>query len=228
MQNTTDRDGTGLARSKEESYNLKGRVIMKPGQILEFPKEQSARVRVQAKVRNQKAVLALSILSVVILSVITNQFITRPRTMDASNRGIASVGSTQFQAAEVRWEHALANELSNGHDLKGHIAERPSLRDELLFGTLEGRYGARLKEGRVLSLELLQSADSPSGISLSDRSAFLSKYKNVLAAEYSRVGLQSKSDTQEIWSLVDEDRTVVGQAKFSFDAEGRVSSLTLE
>lgn len=201
---------------------------MKSGQILEFPKAQSARVRAQAKVRNQKAVLALSILSVVVLSVITNQYIARPSQTAASSRNIASVGSTQFQAAEVRWEHALANELSRGHDLKGHIAERPSLRDELLFGALEGRYGAHLKDGRVLSLELLKATDGEQGLTLGDRSAFLAKYKGVFAVDYSRVGLLSKTDAQEIWSLVDEDRTVVGQAKFNLDSEGRVSSFTLE
>ncbi len=202
---------------------------MNAGQILEFPKKQSIRVRAQAKVRNQKAVLALSILSVVILSVITNQFITRPMGNSGGSRGIASVGAA-VPAMDVRWEHELARELSQSKDQarEAHLAERPSLKDELLYGALEGRYGARLKDGRVLSLEFVNSMAGETALEVKDRSAFLSKYKGVFAVEFDRAGLLSSDSNQETWNLVNTDRTIVGQAKFFFDTDGRIASLLVE
>lgn len=199
---------------------------MKAGQVLEFPKENSVRVRAQAKVRNQKAILALSILSVVMLSVLTNQYITRPHDAKGQSRGIASVAAP-MNLSDVRWEHELARELAVTKDSReAHLAEKPSLKDELIFGALEGRYGARVLNGRIAQLEFANVAGEEA-LKVDDRAAFLTKYREAFLLNFERVGLASTSSEHEVWNLLNSERTIVGQARFSFDGQGRVLSMTL-
>lgn len=198
---------------------------MKNDNVIPFPKEQAVRVRVRERHTHQKAVLALSILSVLMLSVLSNQWLTRP-TSSTNSRSIASVGSVS-SVADVKWEHELARELSRSKGVGAHLAEKPSLRDELVFGELEGRYGVRMKDGRVESIEYSTARDGETPLVLKDRAAFLMKYRSLLSVDYDQAGLVGSADGQETWNLLGDGRTIVGQAKFQLDAEGRVLSVTL-
>lgn len=199
---------------------------MKNDNVIQFPKEQAIRVRLRERNTRQKSVLALSILSVLMLSVLSNQWLTRTNDQ-VHSRGIASVGPAA-SVSDVKWEHELASQLSNGKGVTGNMAERPSLRDELVFGDLEGRYGVRIKDGRVESLEYTAAnREGETALELKDRSAFLMKYRSVLAVNFAQAGLASKADGQEVWNLLGSDKTIVGTAKFSMDASGRVTAITL-
>lgn len=199
---------------------------MKTNNVLQFPKEKIARQRRRDRVGQQKAVLALSILSVLILTVLSNQWITRPETSQGNGRTIASIGPMDGGGANVRWEHELANQLSKSQGLAAHLGVKPSLRDELVFGALEGRYGVRMKEGRVETIEFA-ARDGEQPLVLKDRGAFLTKFGSVFAVSYVDAGLAEKSDSEEVWNLMSEDRTIVGRAVFRLDQQGRVSALSL-
>lgn len=196
---------------------------MKNDNVIQFPKEQAVRVRLQERNTQRRSVLALSILSVLMLSVISNQWLTKS-SEQAHSRGIASVGEVTI--SNVKWEHELANTLSSAKGVSGNMAERPSLRDELVFGELEGRYGVRIKDGRVESLEYT-AREGESALGLKDRSAFLMKYRSVLAVNFDQAGLASSAPGTETWNLMNSDKTIVGTAKFSLDQSGNVTSINL-
>ncbi len=207
---------------------------MKTGQVLEFPKSQTARVRAQSRVRNQKAALALSILSIVVLSVITNQYISKP-IVTAGNRSIASVSAVpaEIQTQEIQWEHELAMQLSKSSEKKAFLAETPTLKDELLYGELAGMYGAKFTEGRLASLQLQEKGNDVGnseglGLKIENREKFLQKYRGLVSVPFARVGLASSIDGHETWNLISNDRTIVGQVQFNFDNEGRMISMNIE
>jgi hypothetical protein len=200
---------------------------MKKNNVLQFPKEQVVRVKLRERAAHQKAVLALSILSVLMLSVLTNQWLTRPEGANASlmgNRGIASIRPLSA-ASDIKWEHNLAQELSKSSGMPAHLAVKPSLRDELIFGSLEGRYGMKVSNGLVESLEFINNGDE--ALVLKDRAAFLKTYRNVFAIEYADAGLVGVKDGFEVWNLVGSDRTIVGQAHFKLDDKERMTSLSI-
>lgn len=197
---------------------------MKNDNVIQFPKEQVVRVRLQERNSQRRSVLALSILSVLMLSVISNQWLMRS-SEQAHSRGIASVGGATA-VSDVKWEHELANSLSTAKGVSGNLAERPSLRDELVFGELEGRYGVRVKDGRVEALEYT-SREGETALELKDRAAFLMKYRPVLSVNFSQAGLASSAQGVETWNLMGSDKTIVGTAKFSMDSSGRVTSIVL-
>lgn len=198
---------------------------MKQDNVIQFPKEQAVRVRLRERGTQQKAVLALSILSVLMLSVLTNQWLTRAESGAGNSRTIASLGSSSM-VSDVKWEHELARQLSQSKGLAAHFAVKPSLRDQMVFGELEGRYGVHVKDGRVESVEFTgQQGSSP--LSIGDRTQFLTKYRSVFALDYSQVGLSSSQNGEEVYNLMGSDRTIVGRAKLMLDAEGRLTGLTL-
>lgn len=196
---------------------------MKSDNVIQFPKEQAVRVRLQERNTQRRSVLALSILSVLMLSVISNQWLTKSSEQTRS-RGIASIG--EVAVSNVKWEHELANTLSNAKGLSGTLAERVSLRDELVFGELEGRYGVRIKDGRVESLEYT-AREGETALNLKNRAAFLMKYRSVLSVSFDQAGLASSAPGVETWNLMTSDKTIVGTAKFTLDNSGNVTSINL-
>lgn len=201
---------------------------MKTNNVIQFPKDQAVRVRLRERGSQQKAVLALSILSVLMLSVLSNQWVTRAETPVSGGRTIASIGSPGgSQASDIKWEHELASQLSKSKDLQAHLAVKPSLRDELVFGALEGRYGVHLQQGRVEALQFVNEQNGQQPLLVKDRAEFLSKYRPVFALEFSQAGFVSSANGEEVWNLVAGDKTIVGQAKFTLDADGRMTALTI-
>lgn len=198
------------------------------GQVIPFPKDQTVRVRLHDRKQNQKALLGLSIVSILMMSVFLNQWVTKPDSgFQRGGRSIASLHPNTNTVAEIKWEHEVARQLASSHELRANLAEKPSLRDELVFGTLEGRYGMKIKDGRVESLEFVGSTSGDEPLIVKDRAAFLRKYSSVFATDFQDVGLASAHDSTETWNLVDSSRTIVGQARLELDSRGRLKALNL-
>lgn len=197
---------------------------MKKDNVIQFPKDQAVRVRLRDRGTQQKAVLALSILSVLMLSVLTNQWLARSEVNAGAGRNIASFGASGL-VSDVKWEHELARQLSQSKGMAAHFAVKPSLRDELVFGQLEGRYGVRMKDGRIEAVEFA-GRDGSMPLAL-NRGELLSKYRSIFAFEFDRAGLSSFQNGEEVWNLMSSDQTIVGKAKFTLDAEGRLTGLSL-
>lgn len=194
--------------------------------VIEFPKAQTMKKSVQSKVQEQKSMLILSIASVLILAVFMNQWlVTSPQALETSgNRQLASFGPAAF-AKDVQWEHDLARKMaSDQSSIQSSLAEAPTLRDELIFGFLEGKYGMKLSEGKITSLEFIDAQAGEQPMEISDKSSFLNKYSQAFGLSYSQVALSSAHD-EMVYSLIDDAKQIVATAHFTMDDQGRVAAI---
>ncbi|KYG62804.1 hypothetical protein AZI87_16140 [Bdellovibrio bacteriovorus] len=200
---------------------------MRNASVIEFPKAQSVRKRLQDKAQEQKAVLVLSIASVLIMSVFLNQWLVQgPETLTTNgNRGVASIESAAL-AKDVKWEQDLAKKLaSDKNAVAGSLAVAPTLRDELIFGFLEGRYGMKLAQGKIESLEFIDAQAGDQPMAISDKAEFLTKYSEAFGIGFDQVSLAQNSAEGPVYSLISESKEIVGRAQFVTDEQGRVSAI---
>lgn len=201
---------------------------MRNAKVIEFPKAQSARKRLQDKAQEQKAVLILSIASVLIMTVFLNQWLMQGPDSSLTSGGSRNVASFQPAtfAKDVKWEHDLAKKLaSDKSTLSASLAEAPTLRDELIFGYLEGKYGMKLAQGRIESLEFIDAQAGEHPMAINDKAEFLAKYSEAFGLNYAEVSLVQKTDSEQVYSLIDSSKQIIGKAYFMTDDQGRVSEI---
>ncbi len=197
--------------------------------VIEFPKRQSLRKRLQDKVQDQKAVLSLSIASVLVMSIFLNQWLVgNPAQMinAKGSRQIASFDGGFVQ--DIKWEHDLAKELSQ-KDLQesAKLAERPTLRDELVFGYLQGHYGMKLLQGHIESLKFIDAEAGEQPMDIPQKSEFLLSYRDAFGLDYRQVSAAEKSAAEEVFTLIGSDKTILGSAHFSLNSQGRVLAVKI-
>lgn len=196
--------------------------------VIQFPEERSLRKRLVERTQDRKAVLGLSIASVLMVSVFLNEWliVRKPTAVNAGgSRQVASLDAATL-AKDIKWEHSVAGQLASA-DLKQEVklAEKPSLRDEMVFGFLQGKYGVKVSKGKIESIEFLNAMAGDKPLKIEDRAEFLQKYQGLFAKSFQQVSLQSQSEDKEIYTLLDESKTIVGHAQLSLDHEGRVLSV---
>ncbi|MGZ3791388.1 MAG: hypothetical protein ACXVCP_03500 [Bdellovibrio sp.] len=196
--------------------------------VLEFPKEKSLRKRLQLKAQEQKAVLLLSIASVFIMTVFFNQWLVQGSSSaiaDAGNRGVASFNGSSLK--DVKWEHDLAKKFAkNQTHVSASIAETPTLRDELVFGFLEGKYGMKLSQGRIKTLVFIDAQAGEQPMAISNKEEFLTKYSEAFGLPFHEARLAKNSDSELVYNLTDSSNAVIGEAHFFTDDKGRVQTIS--
>lgn len=201
---------------------------MRNANVIEFPKAQSVRKRLQDKAQEQKAVLVLSIASVLIMTVFLNQWLVRSPDQGVAttgNRGVASFAPSTF-AKDVKWEHDLAKRMAREKStVAASLAEAPTLRDELVFGFLEGKYGMKTVEGRIESLEFIDAQAGEQPMQIQDKAEFLKKYSEAFGVQFAEVSLAQNSAGEQVYSLIDSSKEIVGKAQFVTDDQGRVQAI---
>nr|BFD62358.1 hypothetical protein BdHM001_10390 [Bdellovibrio sp. HM001] len=201
---------------------------MRNANVIEFPKAQSVRKRLQDKAQEQKAVLVLSIASVLIMTVFLNQWLVRSPDQGVAttgNRGVASFAPSSF-AKDVKWEHDLAKRMAREKStVAASLAEAPTLRDELVFGFLEGKYGMKTVEGRIESLEFIDAQAGEQPMQIQDKAEFLKKYSEAFGVQFAEVSLAQNSAGEQVYSLIDSSKEIVGKAQFVTDDQGRVQAI---
>lgn len=201
---------------------------MRNANVIEFPKAQSVRKRLQDKAQEQKAVLVLSIASVLIMTVFLNQWLVRSPDQGVAttgNREVASFAPSSF-AKDVKWEHDLAKRMAREKStVAASLAEAPTLRDELVFGFLEGKYGMKTVEGRIESLEFIDAQAGEQPMQIQDKAEFLKKYSEAFGVQFAEVSLAQNSAGEQVYSLIDSSKEIVGKAQFVTDDQGRVQAI---
>lgn len=195
--------------------------------VIEFPKEKSLRKRLQDKAQEQKAVLVFSIASVLLMTVFVNQWLVDNKDHSLSvqgNRQVASFEPAVF-ARDVKWEHELAKRLNSDTTFAANLAERPTVRDELIFGYLEGKYGMKMAQGHIQSLEFIDAQAGEQPMAISDKAQFLKKYSEAFGGNFVEVSPSQGTNAEQVYNLIDSGKTIVGQAHFGLDDQGRVQSI---
>lgn len=201
---------------------------MRNAQVIEFPKANSVRKRLQDKAQEQKSVLVLSIASVLIMTIFFNQWLVQGSEASLSangSRNIASFEPAAF-AKDVKWEHDLAKRMAaDGSAVSANIAETPTLRDELIFGFLEGKYGMKLAKGRIESLEFIDAQAGEYPMEIADKAEFLIKYSEAFGQTYSEVSMTKNTAGEQEFSLISPTKEIIGVARFTTDDQGRVQAI---
>jgi hypothetical protein len=203
--------------------------------VLEFPKSQSFRKRLLDRGHDQKAVLGLSIISVLVVTVFLNEWIVKSQNTGNSfvegNRAIANFEGRN-SADGIKWEHELAEKLGQEKGttkapFAGIFAVKPTLKDELLFGFLEGKYKTHLVDSKIESFDFsdFQAGDQP--LVIKEKAEFLKIFKSVFTVGYAKVQLESQQGSHEVYKLLSGSNKDLGQAHFQLDEQGRVLSLKI-
>ncbi len=182
--------------------------------ILEFPKEKSVRARILQKSFQQKAVIPMSLLSVLVVSLSLNEWIQFASQKINTSRGVASVPAQDLEK-QIKWEHKWADSLKSSNVRPGVTSEEPNQMDKLLFGVLQGDVKMTRAGSRISSLEMIKPVE------LKNREEFLESYKAVWSVSFDHVELDTQKiagDTkQETYKLIDKNGKTVGQAIFGLD-----------
>lgn len=180
--------------------------------VLQFPKEKSVRARILQKSLQQKAVIPLSILSVLVVSLSLNEWIQIASEKMSSARGVASLPSQDLDK-QIKWEHKWALDLKEKPTKPGYTSEQPSQLDQLLFGVLQGDVKMTRAGSRISALEMTKPLE------LKNREEFLESYKAVWSVTFDHVELEKgqANDKQEKYRLLDKTGQLVGLAIFGLD-----------
>ena len=182
--------------------------------ILDFPKEKSVRARIIQKSFQQKAVIPLSLLSVLVVSLSLNEWIQYASQKVNNSRGVASVPAQDLDK-QIKWEHQVADTLKGSNTRPGVTSEDPSQLDKLLFGVLQGDVKMTRAGSRIASLEMVKPVE------LKNREEFLESYKAVWSISFDHVELDKQkiadNSKEETYKLIDKNGKSVGQAIFGLD-----------
>lgn len=132
-----------------------------------------------------------------------NEFINSAHKEQATTdvRGIASVNDNAISQNEIQWERNLARTLSESHPIaKTHIADKPTDLDQLIFGSLQGRYEVEIKDGVVVGIRLKNG--EVSGVEMN-----VEELLQQHAAVFSRMNDLSKGSTSQEGDSVTETYT---------------------
>lgn len=202
----------------------------KDNKVLEFPKAKSFRKRLMDRTQDQRAVLGLSIVSVLVISIFLNEWIIKSQSkMDSmtSGREIASFDDRD-SAENVAWEHDLAQRLSQEKaEAKSMMAEKPTLKDELVFGFLEGKYKTHINNSKIEGFDFTSAQAGDQPLVIREKAEFLKIFKTVFSLNYSKVELDHREGSMESYKLLSSLGKIVGEAHFDLDDRGRVLSFKL-
>lgn len=193
----------------------------KKDNILEFPTNRMIRQKSMLRTQEKKAVLGLSVLGLFIFTVAANQWISDFNKFGANNRNIASIQQDNKQA--IVKEHLLAREIASKENLVGYKSQVPSLKDEMIFSSLEGKYRVKSDQQRVLAVQ--SDEDLESRVSLEDGELFVKKYISLFNDKAVHFKLMNKSDGSEVYELLDQKGMVVDRLQLDKDAAGKLTQL---
>lgn len=188
--------------------------------ILQFPKSKSTRAQVIQRSLNQKAVIPLSLLSVLVVTLSLNEWIQVASNKINNTRGVASLPAETIEK-QIKWEHRWAESLQKANARPGLTAEEPRPSDQLLFGLLQGDVKLKRQNGHISELEMINPVE------LKNREEFLESFREVWSVKFAKVEFsREKSDAnQETYTLLDSKGQAVGSAVFGLESLESVKKL---
>lgn len=199
--------------------------------VLEFPQAKSLRKRLIDRGQDQKAVLGLSIVSVLVMTVFLNEWIVKSQqsvnSIVEGNRGIASF-EDRDSVESIQWEHEIAKKFAEEKEsAKSLMAVKPTLKDELVFGFLEGKYKTHLVNAKIEGFDFTNNQAGDQPLVIKEKAEFLKIFKSVFTVGYAKVQLEGRESGKETYKLLSTSSKDLGRAEFQLDEQGRVLSLKI-
>ncbi|MBL7555620.1 MAG: hypothetical protein JNM24_07340 [Bdellovibrionaceae bacterium] len=193
----------------------------KKDNVLEFPAKRMIRQKSMLRTQEKKAVLGLSVLGLFVFTVAANQWIADFNKFGAGSRNVASIQLDNKQA--IIKEHMLAREIASKENVVGFKSQEPSLKDEMIFSSLEGKYRVKSDAQRVLAVQ--SEDDSEARVDISDGESFVKKYISLFNDKAVHFKLTNRSDASEVYELLDQKGVVIDRLQLDKDAAGKLTQL---
>lgn len=193
----------------------------KKDNVLEFPAKRMIRQKSMLRTQEKKAVLGLSVLGLFVFTVAANQWIADFNKFGAGSRNVASIQLDNKQA--IIKEHMLAKEIASKENLVGFKSQEPSLKDEMIFSSLEGKYRVKSDAQRVLAVQ--SEDDSDARVDIADGEIFVKKYISLFNDKAVHFKLTNRSDASEVYELLDQKGVVIDRLQLDKDAAGKLTQL---
>lgn len=193
----------------------------KKDNVLEFPANRMIRQKSMLRTQEKKAVLGLSVLGLFVFTVAANQWIADFNKFGAGSRNVASIQLDNKQA--ILKEHLLAKEIATKENLIGYKSQEPSLKDEMIFSSLEGKYRVKSDAQRVLSIQ--SEDDTEARVNIADGETFVKKYISLFNDKAVHFKLTNRSDASEVYELIDQKGLVIDRLQLDKDAAGKLTQL---
>lgn len=205
--------------------------------ILTFPVKKAKRVMRMQKQQAQKAVLSLSLLSIVFAVVFANEHILKANRTERiiaggdSNfvgRNVASAGNLD-PMRDIEWEHSLAKRLAkNGLRGPASVAQKASPMDELKYGFFEGQYQFLSAKPNVTSIQFSGSIGAQPKV-VGAIPTFLTEHKSELGLSYKSIRKVASQDVfKETYELLNEQGRVGSKVEVSLDAQNGLLSMHID
>ncbi|MCK6597167.1 MAG: hypothetical protein L6Q37_02285 [Bdellovibrionaceae bacterium] len=206
---------------KKERENIESK-----SNVLAFPIKKMIRQKTYKKNQERRAVFGLSILSLFVFTLAVNQWVRDYSLAQSSNRGIASLKAEISE--DILGEHTLAKKLAaTDNEILGIKSKNPSLKDELLFSFLEGKYKIHSENNRIKEINAGDEL-----VRIEEGSKLLQKYVSLFNETAVQYKLKEKnkleSSREETYELIDKRGIVVDILKVSLDQSGKLNSIKLQ
>jgi hypothetical protein len=219
--------------------------------VIQFPARKSGRVIESNRKESHQALMALSLVSLVLVAVFTNEQVlkaqrpvyiisdnSRTENLKDLNRAIASAHPLN-PIRDIEWEHQLAKQLEADDEVEGESVTlsrapasfgRPaSSLDQVRFGKLGGKYRISFKSidgiEKVEAIDYVDSMDSSDRPERFSRAQFLNEYKDSFAVQFDSLEYQGRTGSTEVYSLRDRAQQEVGKAVVKVDEEDHFLAL---
>ncbi|MBC7420311.1 MAG: hypothetical protein H7328_06235 [Bdellovibrio sp.] len=169
----------------------------------------------------QRNITIMAMCAVVAGAVFVNEYIIKNVKSD-QDRGVASFGE-RFEPNQIKWEQELAQSVSKDSKAKTLLGSKPNMQDRLLFEVFEGRYEAKLDQGKIQKISLLQN-QAPIQLKTDD---FMKDY-GALLKSYDSYSKSQVDAAHEDIQLKAKDGSAVGVMKIERDDKGRVLNIEIQ
>lgn len=176
-----------------------------------------------------------SIVAIFLLVLITNQSHKLPsssldQASTESLRGIASTQPIESNEFYSQWKKKIAEQIADTSDIpSGKMSRQPNPLEQLVFGELKGYYLLQMEGMKIKEMRLEQNYkvdEIPQ--SLGEEFSFLNSHKNLWWLNYDSLRIKERKKSESVISLLDSSNKIVGEASFSWDVAGRMTSLKIE
>lgn len=217
-----------------------GAPMKEKNNIIQFPLERRwAKIdlmrrfasRERRELEKKQVALSISLVSVlVIVAVANSNFLNSKKPSLDSSRSIASVDSqTSLHSRNIEWEGRLIDQLEK-MNFRGtaSLSQKPSQKDKLQFGVLEGKYFLGYNSGKLNEIRFSPSQQGSDPKYINNRLQFIKDYKDLLALQFDeiekkamKIKVDEKSEPyEEHYKLLNENASVA-EVAFRLDKYGR-------